>query len=131
MKKRVILKESQLIDMIEKIVKRTQAQQLKEAEAAKGVQSNANGKKSGDKKAEPFTKAKEGGKGKDGNGLNKVGGSIPTSRKADAGPKQGGNKPIDSGRGASAPKKGKIAKENPTPTDPLAFKKAPKPQGRV
>jgi hypothetical protein len=129
MKKRVILRESQLIDMIEKIVKRTQAQQLKEAEAAKGVQSNANGKKSGDKKAEPFTKSKEGGK-KDGNGLNKVGGSIPSSVKPKTTP-AGGSKPNNSERGAPAPKKGKIAKENPTPADPLAFKKAPKPKGRV
>jgi hypothetical protein len=128
MKKKIVLKESQLIDMIEKIVKRTQAQQLKEAEA-KGVQSNAMGKKKGDKKAEPFVKSKEGG-AKDGNGLNKVGNSIPSSVSVKKGP-AGGSKPNNSERGAPAPKKGKIAKEDPTPKAPFAMKKVGQPKGRV
>jgi hypothetical protein len=116
MKKRIILKESQLIDMIEKIVKRTQAQNIKEAQAAK-VQSNVSAEKK-DMKKVPFTKPKPQSKE---NGLNKVGKSIPTSRKADIGPQGGFNQ--EKRENAPAVKTGKLAKENPTPADPMAFKK--------
>jgi hypothetical protein len=125
MKKKIILKESQLIDMIEKIVKKTQSQNLKEAEAKKGVQSNANGKKAGDKKAVPFDKPKS-GKGD----MNKVGKSVPSSVSIKKGP-AGGSKPNNSERGAAAPKKGKLAKQDPTPSAPLSMKKVGKPKGRV
>jgi hypothetical protein len=100
MKKRIVLKESQLIDMIEKIVKQTQAKNLAEAEK-KSVQSNSMGKKKASTSAEPFEKKAEGKK--------EIGGSIPSSIKVKKGPSGGSKAPQK-----SVSKVAKLAKNNPS-----------------